>query len=157
MQHMKQGAAMILRLGFLIGLCLTLMACESRLNPLNWFGGAERQDVAAEEQADTPTDPRLLVAEVTDLRVESLPSGALITATGLPTRQGYWQAELVEVSREDGRITYEFRIFPPPGDTPQGNPASRQVITATDLSVQDLASIREIVVQGAGNRLVSRR
>lgn len=148
-----------LRLLGMLALSLSLMACESRLNPLNWFGGAEREDVAAAETDAAPGDgdPRMLVAEVTDLRVESLPSGAVVTATGLPQRQGFWDADLVLVSREDGRVTYEFRLFPPPGATAQGTPASREVVTAIDLSVQELAGIREIVVQGAANRLISRR
>ena len=151
---------MVLRLGLLIGLCLTLTACGSRLNPLNWFGGAERQQVVAEtvegEQATT-TDPRFLVAEVTDLQIDALPSGALVTATGLPQRQGFWDPELVIVSRDDGRVVYEFRVLPPPGETPVGNATSREVFAAADISLQDLAGIREIVVQGANNRLISRR
>ena len=148
---------MLLRTGVLFGLCLTLMACESRLNPMNWFGGAREEQVEADPEALQDTDPRPLVAELVSLTVDPLPSGALITATGRPARQGYWQAELVETSREEGRITFQFRIFPPPGETPSGAPASRDVIVATDLSEQDLAGIREIVVEGANSRLVTRR
>lgn len=149
---------MLFRRTVVIGLCLTVMGCESRLNPLNWFGRAEREDIAAEDPGTpTGTDPRFLVAEVVDLRVETLPTGALVTATGRPDRQGFWDANLVEVSRENGRLVYEFRLMPPAGETAQGSPASREVITATDLSNRELAAITEIVVQGATNRLTSRR
>lgn len=150
---------MFFRAVIVIGLCLSLAACASRLNPFNWFGSAEREEITIDATPDAPqeTDARPLVAEVIDLSVQSLPSGAIITATGLPPRQGFWEAELVEASREDGRIIYDFRVFPPPGATQTGNRASREVITASELSNQELAGLREIVVRGAQNQLVSRR
>jgi len=148
---------MYLRVGILLGLCLTLMACGSRLNPLNWFGGGERLPEVEATAEPTATDPRFLAAEVVNLSIEPLPSGAIVTATALPTRQGYFEPELVEIERTEDRITYEFRVQPPPGETPVGNATSRQVIAAADLSNQDLAGLREIVVQGATNRLISRR
>lgn len=153
------GMGTVLRFGTVLGLCLLLAACGSRLNPLNWFGGAQSEEIAAEETQEVAptTDPQFLVAEVVSLSVEALPSGAIVTATGLPPRQGFWEAELAEVARENGRIVFDFRIAPPPGATPTGSPSSREVIVATDLSVRDLAEITEIVVQGASNRLISRR
>ncbi|MEM9320064.1 MAG: hypothetical protein AAGA70_13825 [Pseudomonadota bacterium] len=140
-----------------LGLCLALAACESRLNPLNWFGGAREERISAPDEAPEAADPRPLVDQVVDLTIDPLPGGAVVTAVGLPPRQGFWQAELVEASREDGRLVYEFRLLPPLSQTDQGSRASREVVTATALSDQDLAQIREIVVQGQSNRLISRR
>lgn len=147
-----------MRIWIAIGLCLTLMACGSRLNPLNWFGGAREEAIAVEEIEETvPQDGRPLVEEIVSLSIDPLPSGAVITVTGLPPRQGFWEADLVLVDQENGRITYDFRLIAPEGDTATGTAVSREVIVATDLSNQDLAGIREIAVRGRVNQLVSRR
>ena len=147
---------MSIRVVVLLGVVLGLAACESRINPFNWFGGPREERITVDENL-APLDPRGLVAQVVDLSIDPLPSGAIVTATGRPGRQGFWLAELIEVERADGRIVFEFRVAEPLGQTRQGTPRSREVIAAIDLSNQDLAQIREIVVQGAGNRLISRR
>ena len=148
---------MLFRLGLMAVLCLSLAACASRLNPLNWFGGNSEEAVEPAADAPVGTDPQFLVASVTGLRIEPLPTGAVVTATGVAQSQGYFDAQLVEIAREDGRITFEFRVMPPPAPAPVGSEAARQIVTARDLSQRDLDGIREIAVQGAGNRLVSRR
>ena len=147
---------MTLRVVILLGLILTMSACASRLNPLNWFGGAREERIEVAEEA-IAEDPRGLVDQVIGLNVDPLPSGAVVTATGLPNRQGFWAADLVETERGDGRIVFEFRIVEPLGPTNQGSQRSREVITGTELSNQDLAGIRQIVVEGARNRLTVRR
>ena len=138
-------------------LCLSLAACESRLNPMNWFGGSANEELEATAAEPVGTDPQFLVGEVIELSVSSVPSGALVTATGLSPRQGYFGAELVEIERADGRILFEFRVMPPLEPTPVGSDAARLIIVAADLSNRDLVDIREIAVQGATNRLTSRR
>lgn len=129
---------------------------ESRLNPLNWFRPAQ-QDYVGVLYA-RPEDKRALVAEVTDLKVEATSGGALIRATGLPPSQGYWEAELVALPLDaDGRLVFEFRIFPPLDPQPAGTPRSREITAAAALSTRKLEGVRTIVVQGAGNALSSRR
>jgi hypothetical protein len=129
---------------------------ESRLNPLNWFKPAE--PVYVGELYTRPEDPRALVAQVTELKIEPYASGAIVRATGLPPSQGFWQAELVELPLDDqGRLVLEFRLFPPLEPQPAGTPASREVVVAKALSNQKLEGVSAIVVQGANNALSSRR
>ena len=150
---------MRIMLGLLV--VLSLAACGSRLNPLNWFGGAEeapRVEASADDSAPLPPTAGLnLISQITDLTVDPLPSGAIITATGLPPRQGFWEAELVYMGVEDGVIAFAFVINEPGGPTQAGTPSSREVVTATALSNQALAQIRAITVVAQSNQLTSRR
>lgn len=151
---MKQSIIAILVLSTVLAGCARLR--ESRLNPLNWFRPAQQDYVS--ELYVRPEDPRALVAEVTDLKVEATAFGAIVRATGLPPSQGYWQAELVELPLDDaGRLVFEFRIFPPLDPQPAGTPRSREITVATSLSTRKLDGVRAIVVQGAGNALSSGR
>ncbi|MEM9757152.1 MAG: hypothetical protein AAF914_14210 [Pseudomonadota bacterium] len=147
------------RLAPAIGLIalLALAACASRLNPLNWFGGAREERIAVTDAPPEVSDPRPLVDEIVDVRVEQVPSGAIVTVTGRATRQGFWEPALVESGREDGSIVYTFRVLEPLGATPTGSSVSREIVTAIALSNSDLADIRQIVVEGARNRLIVRR
>jgi hypothetical protein len=131
---------------------------ESKLNPLNWF---KRSAPEALEFVQAPVDGRSLIGQVTVLKVEPFPGGAIVRATGVPTSQGWWDAALVKVDpaedAEPGVVTYEFRIFPPPEPRPAGTPYSRQVTVATSLTDIALESITKIVVVGETNALSSRR
>ncbi|WP_284264190.1 hypothetical protein [Roseicyclus amphidinii] len=148
----------MLRVILSLALVTSLAACgASRLNPLNWFGGDRETRVETVEAAE-PADLRGLVAEVTALSVEATSQGAIIRATGLPPTQGFWEAELVEVARGEGSITYEFRVFPPVTPARVSTAQSREVITGTQLSNRELAEIRRVTVIAAQNsRTVSRR
>jgi hypothetical protein len=132
---------------------------ESRLNPLNWFGKSQ----AAQLEPLVPAavaDDRALVADVIDMKIDVLPGGAILRATGRAPTQGWWQAELVlrEGPEEDPtRQVYDFRIFPPPAPTPSSTPQSREVTVAVYLSDIDLAGVQSITVQGATNARSSRR
>ncbi len=129
---------------------------ESRFNPLNWFGQARPAEVTI--LYVRPEDPRALVGQVTTLKVEPYPGGAIVRATGLPPSQGYWQAELVAQPLDDqGRLVFEFRVFPPPVPAAAGTAWSRQITVAAVVSDIKLQGVRSIVVQGAGNALSSRR
>ena len=129
---------------------------DSRLNPTNWFGRA--RPAAPITLYTAPSDARALVAQVTEMKVEPYPGGAIVRATGLPATQGYWQAELVPQDvDEKGRLVYDFRIFPPTTPAAPGTPFSRQITVAANLSTIKLASVTSIVVQGANNALSSRR
>lgn len=134
----------------------SLAGCASRFNPLNWFGG-DREERVVVDTPEVVTDRRALVAEVIRLEVSPLPSGAIVSAVGLPPRQGFWEADLVETSRENGNLTLEFRVFPPVGNTPASTQRSREVLAGASLSRQDLAGIRSITVIGQQNRRTVRR
>ena len=141
-------------------LVLALPACgglrDSRLNPFNWFGRAERtQPVAALPAA--PVDRRLLVAEVTGLTIDRTPGGAIVRATGLPPTQGFWDAELVARPIEDGVLVYDFRVFPPVGDTRVSTQRSREIVVATFVSTIRLENVRQITVQGERSARTTRR
>ncbi len=128
----------------------------SKLNPFNWFGRSQ----AAQRATDPamPEDARGLVGEVLTMTVEPLPTGAIVRATGLSPRQGYWDAALVaQPVTEDGTLVLDFRIFPPIEPTDVSTPRSREVTAAIHLSRQKLETIREIIVQGANNARASRR
>lgn len=127
----------------------------SKLNPLNWFKRAAPEAI---EFVQRPVDARALVPQVSDMKVEAYPGGAIVRATGVPPSQGWWDAELVKIESEDaGVLVFEFRIFPPPTPRPAGTPFSRQVTVATSVSDIALDSISKIVVQGETNALSSRR
>ncbi|NGQ92621.1 hypothetical protein G5V65_17140 [Rhodobacter sp. HX-7-19] len=142
-----------------LGIVLMVAGCgairESRLNPFNWFGRAEPRETVA---TAAPQDERLLVAQVVSLSVDPYSTGAIVRARGIPPSQGWWDAELVaRPLDENGVLVFDFRVFPPITNTPEGTPRSREITVAAALSNVKLDQVREIVVQGATNALSSRR
>lgn len=151
--------------GLLI-LALVLAGCgrirESRLNPFNWFGRSQATAVVASKSAvpGRPGDPRVLVADVTDMEVARQPGGAIVRATGLPPTQGWWDAALVAENNGepvDGVLTYRFVVDQPHGGARISTPQSREVTAAAWLSDVKLANVSQIVVLGAANSRSSRR
>ncbi len=142
-----------------LGVVLVVAGCgairESRLNPFNWFGRAEPRETVT---IAAPQDKRLLVEQVVSLSVDPYSTGAIVRARGIPPTQGWWEAELVaRPIDENGVLVYDFRVFPPVTNTPQGTPRSREITVAASLSNVRLDQVREIVVQGSTNALSSRR
>lgn len=145
---------------------LTVAGCgrmrDSRLNPLNWFGRSSAgPETLTPEGGYAAGDNRALVAQVLSMTVEQTPTGAIVTATGLPPTQGWWDAELVAENGgqpdEKGVLSYRFVVAAPRGTEPVSTQASREVTAAAAISAVKLAGVREIVVLGAGNSRVSRR
>jgi hypothetical protein len=146
----------------LVALCagLVVTGCarisESRLNPFNWFGGAQ-----GERRFELPAeaaDDRALAPEVLDLTVEPYSGGALVKAVAQTPDQGWWDAELVARPLDaDGVLVYDLRMFPPVTATPVGPNTSRQVTVAAAISSVMLERVTKIVVQGEGNALSSGR
>ncbi len=137
---------------------------DSRLNPFNWFGGAQsqpREQVSALEAGMAPkADPRPLVDQVTVMTVNRTPQGAIIQATGLPATQGFWDAELVADNGGDpvdGVLTYRFVVAEPKGPRRVSTPQSREVTAAAFITSRKLEDISRIVVQGLRNSQVSSR
>ncbi|MCZ8079919.1 MAG: hypothetical protein O9289_12670 [Rhodobacteraceae bacterium] len=142
-----------------LGVVLVVSGCgmirESRLNPFNWFGRAEPRETVT---TAAPKDQRLLVSQVLTLSVDPYSAGAIVRAKGIPPSQGWWDAELVpRPIDENGVLVFDFRVFPPITETPEGTPRSREITVAISLSNVKLDQVREIVVQGATNALSSRR
>jgi len=142
----------------------------SKLNPFNWFGRSqpEAQTTLAPkggypDQIGKPWQQP--VAQVISLSVDKAPSGAIVTAIGLPPTQGYWQTDLVALNNGEpdanGTITYRFMLTPPAADSADARRVStqqsREVSAATFISNYKLETVRKIVVEGANNARSVRR
>ncbi len=148
---------------FFVGLALVaaLSSCgtvaDSPINPMNWFS---RSEPAAADTANPAADPRPLVAEVTALRLERVPGGAIVHATGIAPRQGFYDGALVALNRGlpvDGLLAFQFRAAPPFDATRAGPARSREIIVGLFVSDQTLAAVRRIQVSGAANALAVAR
>lgn len=141
-----------------LALVALLAACGGvSLNPFTWFGG-EREERITVVETEEETDPRPLVAEVTSLTVESTTSGAIVRATAVNERAGYWQPSLVEIERTEDSITYAFRAAAPWAGSSASAAPAREIVVATTLGRRDAATVRSITVIGRENRrTVSRR
>lgn len=138
---------------------------ESRLNPFNWFGKdrAEAQATTLAPRGGYPVKVgkpgQQPVATVSSLSVEKIPTGAIITAIGLPPTQGFWDTDLVALNDglpdANGTLTYRFMVTPPPAESLDARrvstPQSREVSAAAFLSNYKLEGVRKIVVEGVGN------
>ena len=125
---------------------------DSKLNPFNWFGGS-REEVTQIVDG-VPQDPRPLVQEVTGLEIARQPGGAIVTATGLPPTQGWYDAELIPANSEEaeeGVLTYRFVVNQPLELRRSSTPQSRELTAAIFLSDIRLQNVQKIVVQGASN------
>ena len=95
----------------------------------------------------SPTDPNTVYA--------------IVTATGIASRQGAFGAELRPTSEdlvpENGVLTFDFVVAYPEYRTSTGSEQSRRVVVGYDLSRQDLEGVRSIRVVGQTNALESRQ
>ncbi|WP_084864012.1 hypothetical protein [Salibaculum halophilum] len=134
---------------------------DSAVNPLNWFGGGGAQQVAADPAERRPlvpetrgavvVDQRVPVQRITALSVDRTPYGALVSATGLADSPGYFNADLVPVSVEDGELTLELRAEAPPAFEAGADPASRRITVGYTLSPDQLAGLARVRVTGTEN------
>ncbi len=137
-------------------------ARESRINPFNWFKRSTVAETLEPKQGydAATTDNRPLVDQVLSLSVEPIPGGAIVRATGLPPTQAWWQADLVAQNDGlpvDGVLTYRFVVIPPRTPAPSSTQPSREITAGAYLSDFDLASIRQITVQGQRSLRSTRR
>ncbi|GKY87987.1 hypothetical protein [Sinisalibacter aestuarii] len=149
-----------------LSLVLGLTACSDgnfSLNPFNWFTTPGEEDwVALEPEGgwDATEDRRLVVDQVTALRIERTTAGVIVHATGLPPRLGYWDAELeAENDGEpvNGVMSYRFRIATPRWATAASTPYARTVHVAQFISNAELRDVRTIRVVGERNALTAGR
>ena len=161
---------------------ITLSGCSgwqgSRANPSNWFSKSQTADAASdassgEVNALIPDDEgsglfssssgpeedfSVAIAQVTELKIEKTPSGAIIYATGLASRQGAYEVRLSRNEDSDGAsLDYSFRVVYPEQATPIGSENSRILRVAVSLTHQDLAGIKLIRVSSESNARETRR
>ncbi len=161
---------------------LLLASCggwsESRSNPRNWFGKSREvpiQEAQINTEAANPLIPQksaiskrpekadtsVAIASISELRVERTPTGAIILATGIASRQGAYDAELrlepVEEDDSSTTLTYTFRVVYPDYLTTSGSAHSRTIHVARSLTTQDLSGTSLIRVRAEQNTLETRR
>ncbi len=159
--------ARIARLFFALSLAFGLTACDGGidLNPFNWLSGSSKPGddmVTLEPSGGYPADAdrRLVIDQVTALRIERTTAGAIVHATGLPPRLGYWDAELVAENDGEpvnGVISYVFRIATPRWATRASTPYARSIEVAQFISNAKLRDVTSIRVTGTQNSLTARR
>ncbi|CUH39114.1 hypothetical protein JSE7799_01835 [Jannaschia seosinensis] len=111
-------------------------------------GGGEARDAARQETvAQAP-----LIDQIVSLTAAPTPGGVIVTATGLPPTQGYWDATLVPVEAGPGTLIMDFQIAPPVTPKPSGTQPSREVLAGGFVSMQDLGGATTIVVRAARNQ-----
>jgi hypothetical protein len=142
---------------------LTLSGCggfsESRVNPMNWFGGS-REEVPDLGPTELSVDNRGLVAQVTELTIERTSTGAIVRATGMTPEPGWWDAELVAENfgrPVDGVLALRFVAAPPREPVPATNDRARRLIAVYTLNESILETISDIVVTGSQNSRRARR
>lgn len=151
---------------------LTVAGCarlsESRINPLNWFGGSRNVVSTPADPANrtplVPTagrgvivDNRPFVTSITALSVDRSPTGAIVRATAIAPTQGFFNAELVFGGVENGVLLLNFRAQAPQVPDVPGTPRSREINAGYVIDAAQLAGIRSIRVQGATNARTASR
>ncbi|MGR3501042.1 hypothetical protein [Pseudaestuariivita sp.] len=170
---MKRNMTRTVTLLILSALILTSCGrvAESRLNPFNWFGRGEPVEVTEAREVNPLIPQRsifaarapdrtytgIAVSQVTALRVDRVPGGAVITATGVTPRLGAHDVRLTLEETTNGIQVYALRTLQDPRDGRVGPPPGRTVTAGVRVSDQDLAGIRRIRVLSASNALESRR
>ncbi len=149
---------MTARILLMFVLIASISACgRGGPNGLSLFGGSRAADT---EIANPEQDPRPLIDQILDLKLERVPGGAIVRARGLPPTQGYFDADLLVLNGGvpvNGVLTFQFRAAAPLSPARAGTPLSREIIVGTFLTDQSLAGIRSIRVSGARNALAVRR
>lgn len=168
-------------LPLLLAATLAVSACgvvrDSRVNPFNWFGQSRSEPI--EQQVNTnPLIPKsgglfarsraedaIYVGkpfeQITSLKIDALPGGAIIRATGLAARQGIYAVQLTPANEAeepvDGVLTYRLEGIRPTKPTPVGTKPTREVTAGRKLTHQQLRGVRSIRVEGQLNAQVARR
>ena len=147
----------------LVIVAVVLVGCgnmrQSRLNPRNWFGTSQEERPALGQVTDM-IDNRALVAQITELAIESTSSGALLRAEAVMPTAGWWDAELVPDNNGrpvQGVMTFRFVAAAPREPAPDTGVRSRTLVVAYPLSSALLQVTSEVVVTGSSNSRRIRR
>ena len=148
---------------------------DSGWNPFNWFGGGRSVPVEASDGTSNPLVPDTRrtrreaeyvysgtpIDTITELKIERIPGGAIIRATGVSQYQGGYNAFLFpmidEATTSSGVLTFRFDINLPAGARLGGPERTREITVARRVTEQDLPGIRSIRVEGRQNAQVSSR
>jgi hypothetical protein len=153
----------------LLSSSLALSACQSRVNPVNWFGKdpedavitesnplipdqtEEGQSFFAREQAIAYVGQP--IPQVTNVEVHQVTEGQLVMAVGVSSVHGTHTARLVprESGVEGGVLTLDFMAIPPEDPIIGGSDLTREITTATVLTDQQMSGVRTIRVAASGN------
>jgi len=145
---------------------------NSWVNPGNWFGQSRGEALAADGPVNPLIPKRSLlkrakvpyqgtaVDQITELRIERLPGGAIIRVVGVADAIGYYDVRLQ--SDTDGKpvkgvLSYTLNAARPAELIQGGGAAARQITAARYVSDQDLEGVRTITVRGARNQRSTRR
>lgn len=174
----QTGQTMRKSLGILLVSSIALTSCgrvaESRLNPLNWFGRAEKVEVDAKEINPLIPQKResifqrrgeevyagTAVLTINDVKIERVSGGAIIRVLGTAQTQGAFETRLTPENEDelpvDGVLTYRLEAIQPEGFR-QGPERSREINIARFRTAQDLTGVRTIRIVGANNAMQVRR
>ncbi len=161
---------------------LTLTACQSRLNPFNWFG-SDREVQAVKDAVEAgeanplipnagkerkglfgkkpePVYAGTLLAQVKSVKVHRIPEGAMIEVVGVANLHGVHTLKLDP--QNDGQLvkgvlTYNLLAVHPKGGFTGGPEQSREVTVAHVLTPEQLDGVRTIRVVAAQNARETRR
>ncbi|MEL6314984.1 MAG: hypothetical protein AAFN44_13995 [Pseudomonadota bacterium] len=100
-----------------------------------------------------------MVDQVSSLEIQKTTTGAIVTVSGVTTRQGAYDVRLVALNNGaivDGVLTYELRALQPI-QTAQGPERTRRIQAAAPISVQELELVRTVQVVARRNTRTSRR
>ena len=165
-------------LSLILAASLATSAC-SQLNPRTWFGQARAEANTAPQEEINPLIPERAqsifranadadayagtpVAQVTDLRIDPVPGGAILRATGTTATQGAFDVQLTPENEDlvptDGILRFRLEAQTPSNRRVVGSEATRRVVAALALSDQELRNVRRIEVIGVENRqIIARR
>ncbi|TKZ20751.1 hypothetical protein FAP39_09495 [Shimia litoralis] len=159
-------------LGVLLVVTMALGACQSRWNPVNWFGDSE--EIAVPEGEINPLIPEksqlvtrpeavyggLPVYKVTDVKIEKTAGGAIIRVAGVAAVQGVHTVKLQppsEGQNTKGVLVYNLLAIHPRPAPGVGTEQSREIHVAHSLTEQQLAGISTIKIVAANNARQVRR
>lgn len=154
---------------------LVLSACQSRLNPVNWFGSDREKSVQESANPLIPEQTESGVAffsrqevieyvgeplqRVTQVETHRVTEGKLIMATGIAAVHGVSNVRLVR--REDGGIEkgvlfLDLTGLPPESPVLGGSDLTREATAAIVLTDQETAGARSVRIVAASNSLDAR-
>ena len=152
--------------------------CSTRANPVNWFNNdpPEEDNFTAIEESN-PLIPDgdggffrsgreeraryrgVPIDAVTDVTIERVAGGVIITARGLASTQGVYDARLTPAAGEvpeDGVLVYRLEARNDPNVTSAGTERTREVIVARKRTQQELGGAKRVRIESATNAVEAR-
>lgn len=149
---------MTTRLLLIFAALLTLAACGSRLNPMNWFGTSTEEPTLAVVPERETVDERVLIDRIAAMAIEPADNGAILRITAQSDIPGAYDVTFVGLNGGmpdvAGVLTFEMRVKLP-------NPAEPLGLTtlhaAHFVGAFELQNTRRIIVKAADNQRSVRR